>query len=131
MNRLKDAVENRQYPSPLAQVHARAWLIHWSLFVFFNHENGRNSIIDLFFQERYMQSIQAEAPHLLRYLAAAVITNKSRRSMLKDLVRILQNEQYSDPITEFLVCLFVDYDFEAAQQLSLIHISEPNRRTPR
>ena len=116
MNRLKDAVENRQYPSPLAQVHARAWLIHWSLFVFFNHENGRNSIIDLFFQERYMQSIQAEAPHLLRYLAAAVITNKRRRSMLKDLVRILQNEQYSDPITEFLVCLFVDYDFEAAQQ---------------
>ena len=57
-----------------------------------------------------------EAPHLLRYLAAAVITNKRRRSMLKDLVRVLQNEQYSDPITEFLVCLFVDYDFEAAQQ---------------
>jgi hypothetical protein len=26
------------------------WLMHWSLFVFFNHENGRNSIIDLFFQ---------------------------------------------------------------------------------
>jgi translation initiation factor 3 subunit E len=97
MNRLKDAVENRNYPSPLAQVHARAWLIHWSLFVFFNHENGRNSIIDLFFQERYMQSIQAEAPHLLRYLAAAVITNKRRRSMLKDLVRVLRNEHVRRP----------------------------------
>ena len=115
MTRLKDAIENRQYSSPLAQVHARTWLIHWSLFVFFNHENGRNSIIDLFFQERFMHSIQAEAPHMLRYLAAAVITNKRRRSMLKDLVKILQNETYSDPITEFLVCLFVDYDFESAQ----------------
>jgi translation initiation factor 3 subunit E len=61
MTRLKDAIENRAYSTPLAQVHARTWLIHWSLFVFFNHENGRNSIIDLFFQERYMHSIQAEA----------------------------------------------------------------------
>ena len=74
-----------------------------------------------------MQSIRAEAPHLLRYLAAAVITNKRRRSMLKDLVRILQNEQYSDPITEFLVCLFVDYDFEAAQQ-KLAQCDEFSRR---
>ena len=83
MTRLKDAVENRAYPNPLAQTRARTWLVHWSLFVFFNHENGpRTRIIDLFFQERYMQSIQAEAPHLLRYLAAAVITNKRRRSML-------------------------------------------------
>jgi translation initiation factor 3 subunit E len=90
--------------------------VHWSLFVFFNHENGRNAIIDLFFQERYMQSIQAEAPHLLRYLAAAVITNKRRRSMLKDLVRVLRNETYADPITEFLVKLFVEYDFDGARE---------------
>jgi translation initiation factor 3 subunit E len=96
-------------------VHARTWLVHWALFVFFNHENGRNAIIDLFFQERYMQAIQAEAPHLLRYLAAAIITNKRRRSMLKDLVRILQCETYSDPITEFLLKLFVEYDFDGAQ----------------
>jgi hypothetical protein len=27
--------------------------MHWSLFIFFNHENGRNGIIDLFFSERY------------------------------------------------------------------------------
>ena len=116
MTRLKDAVENRAYPNPLAQTRARTWLLHWSLFVFFNHENGRNAIIDLFFQERYMQSIQAEAPHLLRYLAAAVITNKRRRSMLKDLVRVLRNETYADPITEFLVKLFVEYDFDGARE---------------
>jgi len=115
MNRLKDLVENRGYPNPLAQTRARTWLVHWSLFVFFNHENGRNAIIDLFFQERYMQSIQAEAPHLLRYLAAAVVVNKRRRVMLKDLVKILRNETYSDPVTKFLVKLFVEYDFDGAQ----------------
>jgi hypothetical protein len=27
--------------------------MHWSLFIFFNHENGRNGIIDLFFSERF------------------------------------------------------------------------------
>lgn len=118
MTRLKDTIENRQYETPLAQAHHRTWLIHWALFVFFNHENGRNAIIDLFFQERYMHSIQTEAPHLMRYLAAAVITNKRRRSMLKDLIKVLQQSdgQYSDPITQFLECLFVHYDFDGAQE---------------
>ena len=63
MTRLKDAVENRQYPSPLAQTRARTWLLHWSLFVFFNHENGRNAIIDVFFQERHAEH-PGGAPHL-------------------------------------------------------------------
>lgn len=103
--------------TPLNQLQQRMWLMHWSLFVFFNHENGRNSIIDLFFQERYMNAIQTNAHHLLRYLAAAVVVNKRRRNVLKDLIRVIQQEahSYSDPITEFLECLFVHYDFEGAQ----------------
>jgi hypothetical protein len=28
--------------------------MHWNLFIFFNHENGRNGIIDLFFQDRFV-----------------------------------------------------------------------------
>lgn len=38
--------------------------------------------------------------------------------MLKDLIRIIQQEKYTyrDPVTEFLENLFVDYDFEGAQQ---------------
>lgn len=103
--------------TPLNQLQQRMWLMHWSLFVFFNHENGRNSIIDLFFQDRYMNAIQTNAHHLLRYLAAAVVINKRRRNVLKDLIRVIQQEahSYSDPITEFLECLFVHYDFEGAQ----------------
>lgn len=118
MTRLKEIIDSKMVASPMAQLTQRTWLAHWSLFVFFNHENGRNAIIDLFFQDRYMNAIQTNAHHLLRYLAAAVIVNKRRRNMLKDLVRIIQQEShaYSDPITEFLECLFVNYDFEGAQQ---------------
>ena len=36
----------------LVQLQQRTWLMHWALFVFFNHEHGRNAIIDLFMQER-------------------------------------------------------------------------------
>lgn len=118
MNRLKEAIDREMTASPLAQLTHRTWLSHWALFVFFNHESGRNAIIDLLFQDRWMNAIQTNAPHLLRYLAAAVIVNKRRRNMLKDLVRVIQSEShaYRDPVTEFVECLFVEFDFEGAQQ---------------
>jgi hypothetical protein len=28
--------------------------MHWAMFIFFNHENGRNGIIDPFFQDRFV-----------------------------------------------------------------------------
>jgi translation initiation factor 3 subunit E len=115
----------------LKQLQQRTWLIHWSLFVFFNHPNGRNGIIDLFLQERYLNAIQTTCPHILRYLTTAVITNKRRRIVLKDLgicfmlyvtlilfvVKVLQQESYTyrDPITEFLEALYVNFDFDGAQ----------------
>ncbi len=36
---------------------------------------------------------------------------------MKDLIRVIQQEayEYSDPVTQFLECLFVRYDFEGAQ----------------
>ena len=38
--------------------------------------------------------------------------------MLKELIKVIQQERYtySDPVTEFLECLYVNYDFEGAQQ---------------
>jgi translation initiation factor 3 subunit E len=38
--------------------------------------------------------------------------------MLKELIKVIQQERYtySDPITEFLECLYVNYDFEGAQK---------------
>ncbi|KAJ8305792.1 hypothetical protein KUTeg_016337 [Tegillarca granosa] len=58
-------------------------------------------------------------PHILRYLTTAVITNKGRRrQVLKDLVKVIQQESYTyrDPITEFVECLYVNFDFDGAQQ---------------
>ncbi|PSS33556.1 Eukaryotic translation initiation factor 3 subunit E like [Actinidia chinensis var. chinensis] len=106
------------FATPLNQVQSRIWLMHWSLFIFFNHDNGRTQIIDLFNQDKYLNAIQTNAPHLLRYLATSFIVNKRRRPQFKDFIKVIQQEQYSheDPITEFLACIYVNYDFDAAQK---------------
>merc|ERR1711872_945408 len=104
--------------NPLQALQQRAWLIHWSLFFFFNHPKGRDHIIDLFlFQPQYLNTIQTMCPHILRYLTTAVITNKRRKNVIKDLVKVIQQESYTykDPITEFIECLYVSFDFDAAQ----------------
>jgi translation initiation factor 3 subunit E len=97
---------------------SRIWLMHWSLFIFFNHEHGKTHIIDLFNQDKYLNAIQTNAPHLLRYLATAFIVNKKRRPQFKDFIKVIQQEQhsYKDPITEFLACVYVHYDFDGAQK---------------
>ncbi|KAI4325636.1 hypothetical protein MLD38_031018 [Melastoma candidum] len=118
LNRLKDIIDSKSFSSPANQVQSRIWLMHWSLFIFFNNDNGRTQIIDLFNQDKYLNAIQTNAPHLLRYLAAAFVVNKRRRPQFKDFIRVVQQEQnsYKDPITEFLACVYVNYDFEGAQK---------------
>lgn len=39
---------------------------------------------------RYLNAVQTTSQHLLRYLAAAVVVNKRRRNVMKDLVKVLQ-----------------------------------------
>ncbi|XP_025111283.1 eukaryotic translation initiation factor 3 subunit E-A-like [Pomacea canaliculata] len=119
LNRVKDLIDNSGV-NALEALQQRTWLIHWSLFVFFNHPKGRDLIIDLFlYQPNYLNAIQTMCPHILRYLTTAVITNKGRRQkVLKDLVKVIQQESYTykDPITEFVMCLYVNFDFDGAQQ---------------
>lgn len=118
LRELREAVDSHSFASHAEQLMQRAWLIHWALFVFTSYDGGRNGIIDLFFQDHYINTIQTACPHVLRYLTAAVITNKRRRTVLKDLVRVLQQERasYHDPITEFVECLYVNFDFDRAQE---------------
>ncbi|KAI4381525.1 hypothetical protein MLD38_007590 [Melastoma candidum] len=118
LNRLKDIIDSKNFSSPMNQVQSRIWLMHWSLFIFFNNDNGRTQIIDLFNQDKYLNAIQTNAPHLLRYLSTAFVVNKRRRPQFKDFIRVIQQEQHSfkDPITEFLACVYVNYDFEGAQK---------------
>ena len=128
--KIKESIETRLFSNPLAQLQHRTWLIHWSLFPFFNYEPARETLTELFFSPAYINTIQASCPWILRYLAAAVITNRARpqgkqgfiwgnyQKQLKDLVRIVRQEQYeyNDPVTGFVKALYVDFDFEEAQK---------------
>ena len=104
--------------APLQQLQQRTWLIHWSLFIIFNHPKGRDSIIDMFFAPQYINTIQTSCPWVLRYLAAAVVTSKRRKAQMKELVKIIEQEayEYRDPVTEFVEALFVRFDFDGAQK---------------
>ncbi|KAI9225600.1 MAG: eIF3 subunit 6 N terminal domain-containing protein [Piptocephalis tieghemiana] len=115
---LRESIESRVFENPLHQLQQRTWLIHWSLFVFFNHAKGRDGIIDLFFQAPYINTIQTSCPWILRYLATAVITNRRRKNYIKELVRVIQQESHahSDPIIEFILALYVHFDFDGAQK---------------
>ncbi|GMG17258.1 unnamed protein product [Phytophthora fragariaefolia] len=110
ISRISDVIE-----SSLQQ---RSWLLHWSLFVFAWHEEGRDAIVDFMLQSRCVEAIQSNAPWLLRYLCAGVILHKRRRNLIKDLLRVLRvdDKGYHDPIVDFVECLFVNFDFESAQE---------------
>lgn len=119
--KLKAHIDSGPFETELELLQQRAWLIHWSLFVFHNHPKGRDDIIDLLLNpqgQAYLNTVQILCPHILRYLAAAVVVNKKKRACLKDLVKIIQLETdaYRDPVTEFIECLYVNYDFDGAQK---------------
>jgi translation initiation factor 3 subunit E len=114
----------------LEALQQRTWLLHWSLFVFWNDASGKGleSMVELFTSEKYLQAVTTHAPHLLRYLTAAVLLCKRRaakkagsnsnaegRKLLRDLVKVMQQCEYSDPIVEFVDKLSVKFDFDAAQ----------------
>lgn len=111
----------------LSQLQSRTWLLHWSLFVYFQHPEGRTHLLELFLSTAYLNTIQTSCPWILRYLASAAIlsrktlsssTTRSLRGSLQTIVKILQTEayQYSDPITKFLTELYGDFDFDGAQK---------------
>uniref|UniRef100_A0A7S3PJJ9 Eukaryotic translation initiation factor 3 subunit E n=1 Tax=Aplanochytrium stocchinoi TaxID=215587 RepID=A0A7S3PJJ9_9STRA len=125
----------------LEQLQLRSWLLHWSIFIFFKNpmeeepEESKTEglevpaaadmpvylmtqMIEFFISQKYLNALQTNCPWLLRYLTAAVIISKARRRTLRLLVNVIRQEQYTyrDPITEFIECLCVKFDFEAAQE---------------
>ena len=153
LNTLRDAIDSRSptsllatasaaannLPEPaLGQLHSRTWLVHWSLFVYFNHPQGRTLLLETFLSPTYLNTIQTSCPWILRYLAAAAILSRKAaagpaaagatplssrvRNAIREVVKVIQTEeyQYSDPVTSFLKELYIEFDFEAAQkELSL------------
>ncbi|KAJ1643022.1 eukaryotic translation initiation factor 3 subunit E [Coemansia erecta] len=116
MNKLKDTIEKTHFKTPSEQLQQLSWLLHWSLFVFFNHAKGRDGIVDTFMHPRYINTIQNACPWILRYLTAAVVTNRRRRNIMQDLVKIIEQVSYTyrDPVTDFIEALYVDFDFDRA-----------------
>ncbi|KAI8140871.1 eIF3 subunit 6 N terminal domain-containing protein [Fennellomyces sp. T-0311] len=118
LQKLRETIDHKSGVPALQQLQQRTWLIHWSLFIIFNHPKGRDSIIDMFFAPQYINTIQTSCPWILRYLAATVVTSKRRKTQMKELVKIIEQEayEYRDPVTEFVEALFVHFDFEGAQK---------------
>ena len=54
MTKLKELIDANTFAPVLQQMQQRAWLMHWGLYIFFNHENGRNLIVDTLFQDRHV-----------------------------------------------------------------------------
>lgn len=133
LDAVKEALEilvSSKQISAIEALSERTWLLHWSLFVYWNNsaKGGLESLVELFHTERYKQAITTNASHLLRYLTAAVLLCKRRitkkaatgsnaeaRRLMKNLINVMQDCDYSDPIVEFVNCLCVKFDFESAQ----------------
>ncbi|KAG6828423.1 hypothetical protein H0H92_008046 [Tricholoma furcatifolium] len=147
LNTLRDAIDSRTPSSilssssassgasepALVQLHSRTWLVHWSLFVYFNHPQGRTLLLETFLSPTYLNTIQTSCPWILRYLATAAILSRKAaalptststpvstrvRNAIREVVKVIQTEeyQYQDPVTSFLKELYVEFDFEAAQR---------------
>jgi len=131
LNLLKETIDKSTTSTdPLKVLNWRAWLLHWSLFCYFNKSTklagkGGNkktaAIIDLFLnQDEYRNAIETLCPWLLRYLAVVIVTGRNvekKAKTLRQLIQLIKQEQYnfSDPVVDFLHCLENQYDFEAAQ----------------
>ncbi|KXN82040.1 Eukaryotic translation initiation factor 3 subunit E [Leucoagaricus sp. SymC.cos] len=116
----------------LVQLHSRTWLVHWSLFIYFNHKQGRTLLLENFLAPTYLNTIQTACPWILRYVTAAAILSRKTssaasaanpvsarvRNAIREVVKVVQMEeyQYQDPVTAFLKELYVEFDFEAAQR---------------
>lgn len=125
VDKVKEHIETRLFNNPRAQLTAREALVHYALFPFFNYEPARDKLTEMFFSQNFISTIQTTCPWILRYLAAAVITNRTRlnnshnyQKQLKDLSRVVKQEtyEYQDPVTEFIKALYIDFDFEGAQK---------------
>ena len=76
--------------------------------------------------DRYRQALQNNAPWLLRYVTTMVILHKhpmserfrSKQQVIKEVISLIEQESYTyqDPITQFLQCLYVRFDFDGAQE---------------
>lgn len=131
LNQVVEQVDNRNI-HPLLKLQSRAWLLHWSLFIYFNTDNGLEELVKFFNVDMKndrgekaekrpnRDTILTYTPWLLRYLAVAIVSDKdqwhSKWSKNLGLAIAVESYEYSDPITEFVFCLLREFDFQSAQE---------------
>lgn len=125
MNKLREVTDSRNYQgSSLDQLKLRNWLIHNSLFIFFNEKELKDQIEnneissqllqmnEIFISSSYLSTIEASCPWILRYIISSVLYTKDYRR-LKDLIKAVEIESYefSDPFTQLIESIFIDFNF--------------------
>eukprot|EP01126_Amoeba_proteus_P034167 TRINITY_DN338_c0_g1_i3.p1 TRINITY_DN338_c0_g1~~TRINITY_DN338_c0_g1_i3.p1 ORF type:complete len:253 (-),score=73.50 TRINITY_DN338_c0_g1_i3:161-919(-) len=117
---MEELIETSQDITPLKQLEQRTWLANWILFSMFQKPQNISSTLELFLgNEAYSHVVQTKSPWILRYLSIAVILTKQKT---RELVELIEQESlvYSDPITNFVYCLYAKFDFVSAErELSL------------
>lgn len=128
-NGLRETIDRQQSQDKgtVVQLQQRTWLLHCGLFIFFNHDQGRDLLVDVLSHTAYLNTLQTACPWLLRYYAIAVIVtsrhSQRQKSLMRDLVKVVSIEkyQYADPLTKFVDALYTDFDFsEVEKQLKEI-----------
>eukprot|EP00892_Ulva_mutabilis_P009997 jgi/Ulvmu1/736/UM010_0109.1 len=126
LTKLREAIDMHLFADALKQLQQRTWLLHWALFIFWNTPDGASQLLDLCLQDKFSVAMQVNSPHLIRYLVAAQLVCKAKTDERRDkwnnnnkaIKRILASEeyQYSDPVTDFHKAVYLDYDFNRAQE---------------
>lgn len=142
---LKQKIDNTPFKMNMQILANRAFLLHTSLFLFFSHKSSEgdyDALIDFYANEKfflnilffsiitnyifyisYLNTIQMICPHLIRYLAAALILSKNSQKYgsfnLNSFVNLLQKEtcEYTDNLIEFIRSALINFNFQHAQTL--------------
>lgn len=131
---LRDFIASRyDEKDPVQLLQQFTWLIHWSLFIFCSDKKKDREKLFIDFvvsKKKMLSTIQANCPHILRYVAVAIVylkrtfdlnespeQDKLNARVMSDVIEAirLNRDTYSDPITEFLANLYIDFNFEEAQ----------------
>ena len=118
MQKLREAIDSKNFTSPLQQLQQRTWLLHWSLFVFFNHPKGRDGIVDMFLTPQYIQHHPDFLPMDLALSCHSCCHQQAQKEPNEGVgqdyrarsIRI-QGSRH-----RIVMTLFVRFDFEGAQK---------------
>mmetsp|Transcript_20170 Transcript_20170/g.36532 ORF Transcript_20170/g.36532 Transcript_20170/m.36532 type:complete len:453 (-) Transcript_20170:103-1461(-) len=121
--KLDEMLENTKNLPKKTILSQRRWLLHWALFIIFHEkyagERASPKLLEFFLSDKSVSIISISCPWLFRYVGACLILNKRlKNTIMKESVWVISHEDkdYSDPVTRFLIALYVDMDFDEAQR---------------